>query len=157
MSLKQKAFATVCGFILLPKTSILALALIELPFPMCLIGPVLFFLSFQSTWGGRITDPGAQVHPWQRTAEESVKHKQGWSHTVCVWSKCSREDVARMDSAQHSTCEWQGKTQAYRNNWVVMLIGTWQTAFCSSSLTLVGPVPETILTQFPSESNSSMD
>lgn len=157
MSLKQKAFATVCDLSLLPKSSILALALTEPPLPMCLIEPVWFSLSFQRTWGRRITDPEAQVHPWQRAAEESVKHKEGWTCTVCLWCRCSREDVARMDSAQHSTCEWQGKTQAYRNNHVVMLIGTWQAAFCLSSLTLIGPVPETILTQFPSERNSSMD
>lgn len=40
---------------------------------------------------------------------------------------------------------------------MVMLIGTWQVAFCSSPLPLAGPVPETILTQFPAQKNSSTD
>lgn len=108
------------------------------------------------TWEGRITAPGAQAHPWQSAAEESVvEHRQGWTCTVCLWCKCSQEVVARMGSVQCSVCEY--RLGGYRSNCVVMLIGTWQVAFCSSPLPLAGPVPETILTQFPAQKNSSTD
>lgn len=40
---------------------------------------------------------------------------------------------------------------------MVMLIAMWQVAFSSSPLSLVGPVPEAILTQFPAQKNLPVD
>lgn len=59
-------------------------------------------------WEERITAPGAQAHPWQSAAEErAVKHRQGWTCTVCLWCKCSQAGVARMGSVECSACEWR--------------------------------------------------
>lgn len=65
---------------LLPQTSVLALAVKVLPFPVHLTEPVLFCHPFQSR-----TAPGRKdCSSWQSAAEESVvKHRLGSTCTLC--------------------------------------------------------------------------
>lgn len=107
---------------LLPKPSVLALAVRMPPFPEHLTEAVLFSGPFQGRAALGRKDCSSW-DPWQSTAEESVvKHRQGSACTFCPWCKCSQEAAARMGSALCSVPEW--RLGAYRSNWLLVSTGS---------------------------------